>query len=270
MATVSRRTWWLVAVSVALALAIDATIAATVWQHTRPRLPALTAVAPTLDEAIAAVVTAAGDSAAVTVAGMVATTSCQRTFLAKGNRFNRAADLYTDPGAEDTLIGRIAAALPAGEHPQRGTRIGGGAASLTADLGGDVHLRVSQLGAGWVVATAETGCRTADRPQPARTTPPADAATAITALLATLGATPTTWQVDTVTCPAGAITTVNTISQPTSTGNLRTRLAGAAPTTARQFTSDANRLAWRDGATSVVVAASDDGTHITAQRTTAC
>jgi hypothetical protein len=241
-----------------------------VFQHTRPRLPALAPVAPTLQQAIAVVVSAAGDTAAVAVSPVVPYTSCQNTFLAKGSRFNRSADLYTDPGAEDTLIRRIADALPESEHPQRSSPVGGGAAPLSADLGSDVHLRVSQLGQGWLEAVAETGCRTTAHPEPADTTPPAGAVTAITRLLATVDTTPTTWQVVTVTCPTGAITTVATISQTTTTDNLPTRLSGAVPATARRFTSGANRLAWRDGATSVIVAASDDGTHITAQRTTTC
>src|SRR2546429_1949643 len=223
MLTVSRRAWWLLAVSAALALALQATIAAVVFQHTRPRLPALAAVAPTLEQAIAAVVTAAGTTAAVAVSGVVPYTSCQNTFLARGNRYNRSADLYTDPGAEDALIGRIASALPANEHPQRGTRVGGGGAPLTADFGGDVHLRVSQLGEGWVVATAETGCRTTDHLQPELTTPPADAATAITRLLASLGTNPATWRIEAVACPTGTITTVATISPTTNTDNLPSR-----------------------------------------------
>ena len=41
----------------------------------------------------------------------------------------------------------------------------------------------------------------------------------------------------------------------------------ASPGAARRFVSGANRLAWRDGGTSVVVAASDDGRHITVQDT---
>ncbi len=265
MLCVSRRAWWLVAVSAALALALQATIATVVWQHTRPRLPALAPVAPILERAIAAVVTAA-----VAVSGVVPYTSCQNTFLAPGSRFNRSADLYTDPGAEDTLIQRIADALPASEHPRRSSPVGGGAAPPSADLGGDVHLRVSQLGRGWLETVAETGCRTATHTEPVDTTPPADAVTAVTRLLAALGTTPTTWQVQTVTCPTGAITTVATISRATNTDNLPARLSGAVPATARRFTSGANRLAWRDGATSVIVAASDDGTHITAQRTTIC
>jgi hypothetical protein len=267
----SRRGWLLAVVSAVVALAVQVTIVGLVWQHTRPRLPALAAVAPTLEQVIAAVVTAAGDSAAVAVNGVVGYTSCQHTFLARGTRFNRSADLYTAPGAEDPLIRRVAEHLPASEHPQRSAPVGGGAAALTADIGGEVHLRVSQLGSGWIEAVAETGCRTAGRqPQPALTIPPTDAATAITGLLAVLGTAPTTWRIDTVACPAGAITTVNTISQTTNTDHLRTRLSRAVPATARQFASDANRLAWRDGSTSVIVAASDDGTHITAQRTTTC
>jgi hypothetical protein len=270
MTTMSRRRWLLVAVVAVVALAAQATTAGLVWQHTRPRLPALAPVAPTLEQAIAAVVTAAGNAAAVAVTGVVPYTSCQNTFLAKGSRFNRSADLYTDPGTEDTLIRRIADALSASEHPQRGAPIGGSAAPLTVDVGREVHLRVSQLGQGWVLATAETDCRTASRPQPAASTPPADATTAITGLLAAIGTTPTTWQTETVHCPTGTITTVATISPTTNTGNLPTRAATTAPATAHQFASTANRLAWHDQATSVIIAASDDGTHITAQRTTTC
>src|SRR5438128_426838 len=95
-----------------LAIAAQASVAVLVGQHIRPRLPALAAVAPSLDEAIASVVAAVGDSAAVAVSTVVPAASCQNTPLARGNRFTRTADLYTEPDGEDTLIGAVAAALP--------------------------------------------------------------------------------------------------------------------------------------------------------------
>lgn len=174
MVRIRKRKWWLVGVGVLLALAVQAGVAVKVWQHTRPRLPGLAAAVPTLDQVIAAVVTAAGDSAAVAVSDLVASTACQNTPFAKGGRYTRTADLYTNPGGEDTLIGRIAAALPQGEHPQRGNRIGGGAAPLKADLGGGIHLQVSQIDRGWVAATAKTDCRAAGHPQPSQSAPPAE------------------------------------------------------------------------------------------------
>jgi hypothetical protein len=94
-------------------------------------------------------------------------------------------------------------------------------------------------------------------------TPPPAASRA----LAALGTTATTTRVDTITCD----TTVATISAETDADNLRNRLADAVPATAHRFVSTANRLAWRDGTGSLVVAASDDGRHVTVQATsTAC
>jgi hypothetical protein len=45
----------------------------------------------TLDQAVAAVVTATGDKAAVAVTGLVPVTTCQKTFLAKGHTANHPA-----------------------------------------------------------------------------------------------------------------------------------------------------------------------------------
>lgn len=270
MVSMTRGRWWLVAAAAALAIAIQASVVALVWQHTRPRLPALATVTPTLDHVIAAVVAAVGDTAAVAVSDLVSSTSCQKTFLAKGSLFTRTANLYTDPGGENALIGRIAAALPADEHPQRGARLGGGAPPLTADLGGGIHLQVIQIEQGWLAATAQTGCRTAGHAQPTTTPAGADATTAINQLLTELGTTAAAWHTDTVTCPTGRVVTVDAVSQTATTDNLPTRLATLVPAGARQFTSRSNRLAWRDQTTSTIVAASDDGTHITVQRATTC
>ena len=258
--------WLLVALVAAAALAVQVTAAGAVWRYARPALPPLAAAVPALDRAIAQVVAAAGDRAAVAIGPLVPVASCQDTPLARGIRVSRTADLYTDPGQEDALIGRVAGALPAGEHARRGTPVGGGPPPLTADLGSGVNLHVTQLGQGWLAAIAATGCRAVGRP--AGSVPaPAAATAAATRLLAALGTTATTWRTDSVSCPAGSIVTVATISAETDADNLRNRLADAVPATARRFVSGANRLAWRDGGTSVVVAASDDGRHITVQDT---
>jgi uncharacterized membrane protein len=261
---VSGRRWLLVALIAAVALAVQAVAVAAVWRYTRPKLPALAAAVPALDRAIAQVVAAAGDRAAVAVGPLVPVASCADTPLAKGSRVSRTADLYTDPGQEDALIGRIAGALPPDEHARRGIPIGGGPPPLTADLGTGLQLHVTQLGRGWIAAIAETDCRNPGRPAPAASTAP-DAA--VVKVLASLGTTPATWRADKVSCPGGSIVTVATISAETDTDNLRNRLADTVPATARRFVSSTNRLAWRDGRTSVVVAASDDGRHITVQDT---
>jgi hypothetical protein len=261
MAGMRRKRWLVIAVVVAagglLGVAGDV-----VFQHVRPRLPALAAATPTLDQAIALVITAAGGNAAVAVSGLVPSTSCEHTFLAKGSRYTRTANLYTDPGEESTVIDSIASALPAAEHA-----VHQGARTLTADLGGGLHLQVLTIGAGWIAATASTDCRTgADTqvPDPAADTAP------VTALLNELGTSPAGFHTDAVACPGGAIVTLDAISQPTATDNLLHRLEAHLPAGAREFRSDSNRLAWRDQKVSTIVASSDDGTQITVQRTTAC
>jgi hypothetical protein len=258
-----------VAVTAVLGVTLGAT-AFVVWQHVRPRLPALTAVAPALDRAIATVVTAAGDDAAVTVSGLVPVTSCEHTSLAKGSRFTRTANLYTDPGGEDAVIDHVAAALPPSEHPVRGAPSPSGISGLTADLGSGITLQVIAVGDGWLAATAETDCRTGAADPPPAGPQPASLVDPVTQLLASLGTRATGFHSETVTCTHGHITTLDAASASTVTGNLPTRLAAVVPAGARQFRSTANRLAWRLGGVSTIVAASDDGTEIDVQRTTAC
>jgi len=264
---VSRRHIILAAV---LASVLYAGAAALVWQYARPRLPTLAAATPTLDHAIALVVAAAGDNAAVAVSGLVPSSSCQHTFLAKGSRYTRTADLYTDPGQENTVVDSIATALPAAEHPVRSGDRSAGRESLTADLGDGIELQVVPVGTGWLAATAIADCRTGGQAQPAPATDAAALTAPVTGLLSDLGAALAGFHTDAVPCQNGRIITLDAISQPTSTDNLPTRLAAFLPAGVRRFSSSSNRLAWRDQNTSTIVASSDDGTQITVQRTTTC
>jgi hypothetical protein len=241
-----------------------------VWQRVRPRLPTLATATPTLDQAIAGVVAAVGDDAAVAVTGLVPSVSCTKTPLAKGSVYTRTADLYTDTGQEDTVIDRIAAGLPAGEDPQRKTHGPGGTSSLTADLGGGIHLQILSISPGWLAATATTDCRSGGQTQPVAGADPTPETGPITQLLGELGATPAGLHADAVNCLSGRIVTLDAISQPTDTANLPGRLVRFMPAGARQFSTTSNRVAWRDQNVSTIVASSDDGTQITVQRTTAC
>jgi hypothetical protein len=71
-------------------------------------------------------------------------------------------------------------------------------------------------------------------------------------------------------CPTGTLATTVTISAPTDSDGLPARLADMVPATARQYPSSADRIAYRDGPTSVIVAPTDDGTAVTVRYTTAC
>jgi hypothetical protein len=257
---------WAVAAGLAVAVAVGAA-GFVGWQHLRPRLPTLASATAALDRAVVEVIQAAGDNAADTVSPLVPTTSCEKTFLAKGSRYTRTADLYTDPGAEGYVLGLIAAVLPAAV---RGLPTPAGVAGLTADLGNGLRLQVLPVGAGWLAATAETDCRSGD-PAPARTATVTTAdSQPVTALLAELGTAPTGFHEDAVSCGRGQVTTLDTASQPTVTDNLAGRLGALIPASARRFRSSANRVVWRVGGVSTVVASSDDGTQITVQRTVTC
>src|SRR5689334_10320608 len=113
------RRWSLVVAGTALVGVVLGAAGVVAWQHLRPRLASVATATPTLDGAIASAVTAVGDTAAVAITGLVPAQDCQRTMLAKGSRYTRTADLYTDPGSEPVVIDRIAAALPAVENAHR-------------------------------------------------------------------------------------------------------------------------------------------------------
>jgi hypothetical protein len=265
---VTRPSRWLIAAGVSLALALTAGAATLVWQRFRPRLPALsTATTVALDQALAATIAAAGDAAAVTVTGLVPATGCENTRFAKGHRYTRTAQLFTDPGAEKQLIDQITATLQTDGHaqptaPNTTTRV--------IDFGSGVQLQILKIDQGWVAATAETDCAVVASGSADPSAPPSDSTIAINQLFRALGVTAATWNRVTLPCAVGATTTVTGLSTPTKSDAIADRLAHAVPAHARTFASDSNRLAWRDGNISVIASASDDGTHIAIQRTTSC
>ncbi|HKS99781.1 MAG TPA: hypothetical protein VJT31_09655, partial [Rugosimonospora sp.] len=143
--------------------------------------------------------------------------------------------------------------------------LGGQVRPLTATVGAGVRLTVTRVGDGWVGATAQTDCRATLPTSPAAGSGevPGDIAT----LYRALGTAAAGWHTDAVPCPAGQIATTDAYSTATDTGGLVGRLAAAVPAGGRRFANPGNRLIWRQGGTSVIVAASDDGTSVTVQRT---
>jgi hypothetical protein len=262
----------LIAGVVALAIALPVAIglasrhAGTPGSSGGPSAPPLAAVSADQDRAVAAVLSAVGDRAAVAVTSAVPVRACTAG-KAQGSVFARSADLYVDPGGEDALIGAVGTALPSEYRRSRGTATGGAAAPLTAEVGGTVTLTVAQLGGGWVRATAQSDCRTGASPSAVAGSAPAQ----IAALLGTLGTAPDSVHANALPCPNGGQTvTWAALSGTADSAQIPQRLAPTLPAGARRFVSPANRLPWRDGHTSVIVAASDDGTHVTVQYTVDC
>jgi hypothetical protein len=240
------------------------------WRWDTDRQPVVQDSIATMSSAVAAVVVAAGPAAAVAISAVVPSTSCKINLLSTGSEFTAAADLYTDPGTEDALITTIAQRLPAGYAARRGPAISG-VRPLEADVAGGVLLSVRKVSVGWLTITARTGCSRGTASGPA--TPPAGSpgTAAITAVFATLGTTAASFAQTSAPCSTGRLITVSALSEAADSSHLTDRLLSSVPTTAHVFSaSGSNRLAYRDGTVSVVIAASDDGSTITAQRTTDC
>ncbi|MGI5214396.1 hypothetical protein [Plantactinospora sp. CA-290183] len=242
------------------------------WRWDSARQPDVTDDVPRMNEVIAAALVAAGDEAAVAMSGVYRAATCSLGPFRGGGQFTRTADLYTDPGSEDALISRIAAGLPSSYRVGRGgTAVSGNAAPLTASLGG-VQLSVRHLGPGWVTARARTGCTGgAQGSDGAGDASGGAAGETIDRLLSTLGASAGEAYRHSVDCPTGGqVVTLAVLSRPTGSAALAERLRGSVPAGARQFTSPSNRISYRQGPVSVIVAASDDSTAVTARHTTMC
>jgi len=259
----------LVAVAVVVAVG-GAAAGAAWWRWDTGRQPTVRDAVAAMDRAVADAVVAAGPGAAVALSGVVRSTGCRINFLHSGGAFTANADLYTDAGTEDSLIGGIAQRLSGAYTVTRGPAVAG-IRPLLADLAGGVQLAVRSLGGGWLQVSARTGCSLGTQ-APQVTPSDAGAATAgITALFGRLGTRPASFSEHRLDCRSGAIVTVAAVSEPVDSAGLSERLAAAVPAGVQPFTAGrSNRLAYRDGDVSVIVAASDDGTAVTSQYTTTC
>jgi hypothetical protein len=265
----AKRTWWLLAVAVVGVMAAEIGVGAVVWRAHVDSQPAVSDDLPYVDQAIAAVVTGAGDGAAVALAGVALSRACHPAALISGGEFTRAAELFVNPGDEDALLSRIAQRLPDDYHAQRPPPSDGSMAPLLADAGHGVDLSVRRLSAGWVVASARTRCTTPARQQPDNAAPPGGS-TAVQGLLSALGTRAAQIHQESVPCAGGSVVTIAAISEPTTTGNLGDRLAARLPDGAHPYATTANRVAFRDGHASFIIGASDDATAITVRQTTGC
>ena len=249
------RRWIVLGIAVAVVV-VGSAVAGLRWY--RSRGPFLREVSSSVQGGIGALLAAGGSDAAVTIDGVVRTRSCPRGPLRSGGIYTGGVEYYVSPGAEGALLSGIAARLP-------GASFAGGVVS--ASLGSSVVVSVRQIGDGWVVGSVATGC--VSGPAQLVDTPVADSAP-LDEVLQHLGTRPAALHRTAVACPSGgtAVTTAG-ISLPTSSQNLAERLP--VPTGAHGFPSpSSNRVAYRDGNASVIVAASDDGTAITAQYTVGC
>ncbi len=260
----------LVICAVALVVAGGVTAGAVWWRWDTARQPTVDDAVATMNRAVADTAVAAGPQVAVAVSGVVRSAVCRINPVRRGGIFTAGADLYTRRGTEDELITAMARRLAVSYPVRRGAAVSG-VRPLRADMAGGIQLSVRGLGDGWLRVSARTGCSLGAAAAPPPVSPDDAGAAGVSALFARLGTRPASVTRHRLECADGVIVTVAAVSGPVDSSALRVRLAAAVPTTAHRFTSaEANRLVYRDGDVSVVVAASDDGTAVTGQYTTAC
>lgn len=253
-----------------LATALIAAAGAAWWRWDTGRQPAVGDAVAVMNRAVADTVTAAGPGAAIAVGGVVRSRVCRLNAIREGGVFTASGDLYTDPGTEGALIDGIAQRLPRTYTVRRGAAASD-VRSLEADIAGGVTLSVRRLSAGWLTVSSRTQCSLGAAAGPAAAPPDSAGAAAITATFTALGTRTTAFRLHRLDCPTGPLVTVSAVSDPVDTANLSERLAATVPPGARRFEApSSNRLVYRDGAVSVVLAASDEGTAVTSQHTTAC
>jgi hypothetical protein len=267
----SPRARWFLAAAVVGVLALYAALAGLGLRWYTSRGPNLRDDLSTMTAAVADVVVATGDRAAVTVGGVVRARACSPEPLRAGGVYTFTVELYVTAGDEEALITGIGERLATRYRIQREAALGAAARPLTADAGRGVGLAIRQLGDGWITVVATTRCTVGPAEPADPALPQRDPAVAVVAdLLAPLGTAPAETHRNTLPCPDGTTaTTIAAVSRPSDADRLAQRVP--VPAGATQFTAaSANRVSYRTGDVSVVVAASDDNTAITVQHTTDC
>ena len=255
------------AVSVLLVLAGGA---AAWWRWDGDRQPRVEDAVAVMTRAVADAVVAAGPTAAVAVSGVLRSTECRINAFRQGGIFTANADVYTDPGGEEALITAMAEPLSRSYPIRRGAAVAG-VRPASADLPAGVRLSIRRLSAGWLSVSARTGCSLGSAPASVEEPVDPTAREAITAVFAALGTRPTSFKAHRLPCAQGSTVTVAAVSEPADSAGLRARLAATIPAQAHRLAAGtSNRVAYRAGTVSVIVAASDDGTSVTSQYTVVC
>lgn len=224
-----------------------------------------------VDQALAAVATAAGPDSVAALSPYTVDSGCRITTARTGTDLSRVIRLYTGAGGERALLDRLAAALPAGFRARVPRPIGSASPALRADAGDFVALRGTATGPGEVRVEAEAGCRTgSDLGTPALGPAPTAAERApVESVLRALGASSPQWHAYQLSCSGGG--TVRTVEAdgasavpPRPLPAALKAVAGGAVT----VLSQPQRYAYRVGATAIAVRAQDGAVTVTA--TTSC
>lgn len=202
-----RRRRLIIAVIVAWSLAL---IVGGVW-YSRTGAPTerdqttIAQALPVVDQAVAAVLRAAGPEPVPVLSGFEKSSDCRVTPVRHGAKYQRTLWLYTGRGDERALLDRIAAGLPAG---YKARAAGTSNPTLFADAGLYVAVNGTVPEAGGVRIVVATGCRVPGdipaTPDPTGVPQPADRSL-IDQLARTTGGTATDWHTHRLPCGARTV-----------------------------------------------------------------
>lgn len=169
---------------------------------------------PVVDTAVARLASAAGAAGTTTViaiSGFSRVEACRVTYARSGARYERELTVYTPAETEETLLDRVAVALPSDYHSSvRHATV----SRFSADAGDYVGISGGVAGPGRVRFIVNTGCRpVGDVVGAAGDAPTAAEQAPAQAVLAALGVTAREWHRYRLTCPqGGSLSTVEAIA----------------------------------------------------------
>jgi hypothetical protein len=218
---------------------------------------------PVVDHAASAIVRAAtvDGHAVAAVSDFTAQSPCHISVFRSGGRYQRVVTVLVAPGSEDDLLRRVAGRLPASYRASVNAE---GPAVLSADAGFFVGISGVTAGRGVVRFVLDTGACREVGSWPATAGAPDEADRApVTAALARLGASATSWQRYSVACPdGGTLTTVEARATSGTAAPLDRTLAPLAEGT--PIATGADVFAYEQGRAQVGVRATEGGLDITA------
>lgn len=212
---------------------------------------------PTVDRAVAAVVTAAtGPRVVVGVGGYERTEARCEAGNRTGERYHRVASVYVTPGAEGDLIDRVAGALPRDWDVV--VKHANGVHGLRGDAGFYVRLTGATAEPGEVRFTADTGCRQRGGPLPQP--PAAGSPPSVADVLARLGVSGGGQASFAVRCASKSELSAMTVTAPRPSGPL----AGALPDGAEPIVKRDDLLVFAAGGTGYALKLRAEDVQVTA------
>lgn len=208
-------------------------------------------VRPSVDRAVADIVTAAGPEVALTVSPYRFDGSCRISLVRRGVFYERLLRLYTPPGEEQALLERIVDRLP----DRYATRLRTGEEQLHVFADADELVTVggdTWPGSGRIEFSIHTGCRPVEQPIVTfYPRPDPEVRARLDDLLAAADGTVAAWRTAAVPCPDGLRWALEVTAEQRF--DSLTGFAESRPEGATVVISEDDLLVYQDGPYSITV-----------------